>query len=140
MTHFLSSVCRRFLKFNVGKLGAKFLSALRIIVTFIQNSLLGVKPSLGIWTPEAICLMKKLVQNKIITVKVVDKLENSSLVELIDKSEMPHVSVSRVLIDAGFAVGEQRMVTDKPSDMKEDSGKSDVYWIMPVLEFRRFYK
>lgn len=140
MTHFLSSVCRRFLKFNVGKLGAKFLSALRIIVTFIQNSLLGVKPSLGIWTPEAICLMKKLVQNKIITVKVVDKLENSSLVELIDKSETPHVSVSRVLIDAGFAVGEQRIVTDKPSDMKEDSGKSDVYWIMPVLEFRRFYK
>ncbi|XP_011783234.1 PREDICTED: tudor domain-containing protein 1 isoform X4 [Colobus angolensis palliatus] len=79
----------------------------------------GVKPSLEIWTPEAICLMKKLVQNKIITVKVVDKLENSSLVELIDKSETPHVSVSRVLIDAGFAVGEQRMVTDKPSDMKE---------------------
>ncbi|XP_023061996.1 tudor domain-containing protein 1 isoform X4 [Piliocolobus tephrosceles] len=79
----------------------------------------GVKPSLEIWTPEAVCLMKKLVQNKIITVKVVDKLENSSLVELIDKSETPHVSVSRVLIDAGFAVGEQRMVTDKPSDMKE---------------------
>ncbi|XP_047281445.1 tudor domain-containing protein 1 isoform X6 [Homo sapiens] len=81
----------------------------------------GVKPSLGIWTPEAICLMKKLVQNKIITVKVVDKLENSSLVELIDKSETPHVSVSKVLLDAGFAVGEQSMVTDKPSDVKETS-------------------
>nr|XP_055104521.1 tudor domain-containing protein 1 isoform X2 [Symphalangus syndactylus] len=81
----------------------------------------GVKPSLGIWTPEAICLMKKLVQNRIITVKVVDKLENSSLVELIDKSETPDVSVSKVLVDAGFAVGEQSMVTDKPSDMKETS-------------------
>uniref|UniRef100_A0A2R9C7D6 Tudor domain-containing protein 1 n=1 Tax=Pan paniscus TaxID=9597 RepID=A0A2R9C7D6_PANPA len=87
----------------------------------IKCVLAGVKPSLGIWTPEAICLMKKLVQNKIITVKVVDKLENSSLVELIDKSETPHVSVSRVLIDAGFAVGEQSMVTDKPSDVKETS-------------------
>ncbi|XP_037597656.1 tudor domain-containing protein 1 isoform X4 [Cebus imitator] len=81
----------------------------------------GVKPSLGIWTPEAICLMKKLVQNKIITVKVVDKLENSSLVELIDKSKTPHVSISKVLIDAAFAVGEQGMVADKPSDMKEAS-------------------
>nr|XP_054515890.1 tudor domain-containing protein 1 isoform X3 [Pan troglodytes] len=87
----------------------------------IKCVLAGVKPSLGIWTPEAICLMKKLVQNKIITVKVVDKLENSSLVELIDKSETPHVSVSKVLIDAGFAVGEQSMVTDKPSDVKETS-------------------
>lgn len=126
MTRFRSSVCHRFLKFTLGKLGAKFLNAFRIIVTE-QNSLLGVKPSLGIWTPEAICLMKKLVQNKIITVKVVDKLENSSLVELIDKSETPHVSVSKVLIDAGFAVGEQSMVTDKPSDVKETSGKSNVY-------------
>ncbi|XP_058291743.1 tudor domain-containing protein 1 isoform X2 [Hylobates moloch] len=81
----------------------------------------GVKPSLGIWTPEAICLMKKLVQNRIITVKVVDKLENSCLVELIDKSETPDVSVSKVLVDAGFAVGEQSMVTDKPSDVKETS-------------------
>ncbi|KAI2557346.1 tudor domain containing 1 [Homo sapiens] len=87
----------------------------------IKCVLAGVKPSLGIWTPEAICLMKKLVQNKIITVKVVDKLENSSLVELIDKSETPHVSVSKVLLDAGFAVGEQSMVTDKPSDVKETS-------------------
>ncbi|PNJ65542.1 TDRD1 isoform 3 [Pongo abelii] len=87
----------------------------------IKCVLAGVKPSLGIWTPEAVCLMKKLVQNKIITVKVVDKLENSSLVGLIDKSEMPHVSVSKVLIDAGFAVGEQSIVTDKPSDVKETS-------------------
>nr|XP_039321149.1 tudor domain-containing protein 1 isoform X3 [Saimiri boliviensis boliviensis] len=87
----------------------------------IKCVLAGVKPSLGIWTPEAICLMKKLVQNKIITVKVVDKLENSSQVELIDKSKMPHVSISKVLIDAAFAVGEQGMVADKPSDMKEAS-------------------
>ncbi|XP_037597657.1 tudor domain-containing protein 1 isoform X5 [Cebus imitator] len=87
----------------------------------IKCVLAGVKPSLGIWTPEAICLMKKLVQNKIITVKVVDKLENSSLVELIDKSKTPHVSISKVLIDAAFAVGEQGMVADKPSDMKEAS-------------------
>ncbi|XP_063473538.1 tudor domain-containing protein 1 isoform X4 [Symphalangus syndactylus] len=95
----------------------------------------GVKPSLGIWTPEAICLMKKLVQNRIITVKVVDKLENSSLVELIDKSETPDVSVSKVLVDAGFAVGEQSMVTDKPSDMKETSVPLGVEGKVNLLEW-----
>ncbi|XP_023609099.1 tudor domain-containing protein 1 [Myotis lucifugus] len=73
----------------------------------------GVKPSLGIWTPEAICLMKKTVQNTMITVKVVDKLENSSLVELIDKSMTPHISVTEVLIDAGFAAREKGIVTEK---------------------------
>ncbi|XP_037660722.1 tudor domain-containing protein 1 [Choloepus didactylus] len=79
----------------------------------------GVKPSLGIWTPEAMCLMKKTVQNKMITVRVVEKLENSSLVELIDKSVKPNISVTEVLLEAGFAVGEKETVTDKASDMKE---------------------
>ncbi|XP_077635699.1 tudor domain-containing protein 1 isoform X1 [Crocuta crocuta] len=85
----------------------------------IKCVLAGVKPSLGIWTPEAICLMKKIVQNKMITVKVADKLENSSLVELLDKSVTPHISVTQVLIDAGFAVGETGALTDKPSVVKE---------------------
>ncbi|XP_070289338.1 tudor domain-containing protein 1 [Myotis yumanensis] len=79
----------------------------------IKCVLAGVKPSLGIWTPEAICLMKKTVQNTMIMVKVVDKLENSSLVELIDKSMTPHISVTEVLIDAGFAAREKGIVTEK---------------------------
>ncbi|KAM6183161.1 tudor domain-containing protein 1 isoform 2-T2 [Erethizon dorsatum] len=81
----------------------------------LKCTLAGVKPSLGIWTPEAICLMKKIVQNKMVIVKVVDKLENSSLVELIDKSVTPVISVAKVLIDAGFAIDEKETVTDKPS-------------------------
>ncbi|KAM5243584.1 tudor domain-containing protein 1 isoform 2-T2 [Hipposideros larvatus] len=87
----------------------------------IKCVLTGVKPSLGIWTPEAIRLMKKNVQNKMVTVKVVDKLENSSLVELLDESVTPNISVTQVLIDAGFAVGEKGVVTDKPSDTHEAS-------------------
>uniref|UniRef100_A0A8C6R6D7 Tudor domain-containing protein 1 n=1 Tax=Nannospalax galili TaxID=1026970 RepID=A0A8C6R6D7_NANGA len=83
--------------------------------------LAGVKPSLGIWTPEAVCLMKKLVQNKMITVRVVDRLESRSLVELIDKSVTPNVNASRVLIDAGFAVEEKDIVAEKASDMKKAS-------------------
>uniref|UniRef100_A0A8D0R6R7 Tudor domain-containing protein 1 n=1 Tax=Sus scrofa TaxID=9823 RepID=A0A8D0R6R7_PIG len=88
----------------------------------IKCVLAGVKPSLGIWTPEAICLMKKIVQNKMITVRVADKLENSSLVELTDRSVTPHISVTQVLIDAGFAEGDKGVVPDKPSDLKEASG------------------
>ncbi|XP_032464495.1 tudor domain-containing protein 1 [Phocoena sinus] len=95
----------------------------------------GVKPSLGIWTPEAIYLMRKIVQNKMITVKVVDQLENSSLVELMDRSVMPHISVTRVLIDAGFAVGDKGVVTVKPSDMKEASVPSGVEAEISLLEW-----
>ncbi|KAM5321904.1 tudor domain-containing protein 1 [Glossophaga mutica] len=92
----------------------------------IKCVLAGVKPSLGIWTPEAICLMKKVVQNQMVTVKVVDKLENSSLVELVDKSETPSISVAQVLTDAGFAVWGKGAVAEKPSDMKEASVPLDV--------------
>ncbi|XP_067564966.1 tudor domain-containing protein 1 [Pseudorca crassidens] len=95
----------------------------------------GVKPSLGIWTPEAIYLMRKIVQNKMITVKVVDKLENSSLVELTDRSVMPHISITRVLIDAGFAVGDKGVVTVKPSVMKEASVPSGVEAEISQLEW-----
>lgn len=58
-----------------------------------------------------------------ITVKVVDKLENSSLVELVDKSVTPNINVTEVLIDAGFAGGDKGMEVEKPSDTKEASGK-----------------
>ncbi|XP_061049067.1 tudor domain-containing protein 1 [Eubalaena glacialis] len=95
----------------------------------------GVKPSSGIWTPEALCLMRKIVQNKMITVIVVDKLENSSLVELMDRSVMPHISVTKALIDAGFAVGDKGVVTDKPSDMKEASVPSGVEAEISLLEW-----
>ncbi|TKC53552.1 hypothetical protein EI555_015501, partial [Monodon monoceros] len=101
----------------------------------IKCVLAGVKPSLGIWTPEAIYLMRKIVQNKMITVKVVDQLENSSLVELMDRSVMPHISVTRVLIDAGFAVGDKGVVTVKPSDMKEASVPSGVEAEISLLEW-----
>ncbi|XP_032168005.1 tudor domain-containing protein 1 isoform X4 [Mustela erminea] len=87
----------------------------------IKCVLAGVKPSLGIWTPEAISLMKKIVQNKMITVKVADKLENSSLVELVDESVTPHISIAQALRDAGFAVGEAGELAEKPSVTKEAS-------------------
>ena len=67
--------------------------------------------------------MKKIVQNKMITVNVVDKLESSSLVELTDRSVTPHISVTKALLNAGFAVEDKGLVTGKPSDVTEASGK-----------------
>ncbi|CAK7300068.1 Tudor domain-containing protein 1 [Vulpes lagopus] len=101
----------------------------------IKCVLAGVKPSLGIWTPEAICLMKKIVQNKIIMVRVADKLENSSLVELVDKSVTPHVSIAQALRDAGFAVGETGTLAEKPSVMKEANAPLGVEEKLNPLEW-----
>lgn len=67
--------------------------------------------------------MKSIVQNKMITVKVTDRLENCSLVELVDISVTPNVSVTKALIDAGFAVGTQGSMVEKPSDGEEASGE-----------------
>jgi tudor domain-containing protein 1/4/6/7 len=67
--------------------------------------------------------MKKIAQNKMVMVKVVDRLENSSLVELTDKSVTPNVSVAKVLIEAGFATEEKEIVKEKSSDVEKASGK-----------------
>ncbi|XP_036293897.1 tudor domain-containing protein 1 [Pipistrellus kuhlii] len=106
---------------NLKRLCPITLKLLELPMQAIKCVLAGVKPSLGIWTPEAICLMKKTVQNTMITVKVVDKLENSSVVELLDKSMTPHISVTEVLTDAGFTAREKGIVIEKLSDMKEAS-------------------
>nr|XP_021486660.1 tudor domain-containing protein 1 [Meriones unguiculatus] len=83
--------------------------------------LAGVKPSLGIWTPEAICFMKKIVQNKMVTVRVLGMLGTRALVELVDKSVTPHVSTSNALVDSGFAVEEKEVVADKAGSLHTDS-------------------
>lgn len=56
-------------------------------------------------------------------VKVVDKLENSFLVEFIDIFVIFYVSVVKVFIDVGFVVGEIGVLIDKFSDRKEISGE-----------------
>ncbi|XP_031246660.1 tudor domain-containing protein 1 isoform X2 [Mastomys coucha] len=75
--------------------------------------LAGVKPSLGIWTPEAICVMKKIVQNRMVTVRVVGMLGTRALVELVDESVAPPLSTSKALLDSGFAIEEKDTGADK---------------------------
>lgn len=67
--------------------------------------------------------MKKIVQNKMVTVRVVDMLGTRPLVELVDKSVVPHLSASKALIDSGFAVEEKEIVADKTSGVHTASGK-----------------
>ncbi|XP_078499993.1 tudor domain-containing protein 1 isoform X2 [Lissotriton helveticus] len=69
----------------------------------IKCSLAGVKPSKGTWTSDAVSAMKEKVANKIVTVKVVKKIENTSLVEVIDEVSKPVVNVSKYLLETGHA-------------------------------------
>ncbi|XP_069095413.1 tudor domain-containing protein 1 isoform X2 [Pleurodeles waltl] len=69
----------------------------------IKCSLAGVKPPKGTWTSKAISAMKEKVANKIITVKVVKKIESTSLVELIDETSNPVVNIAAYLLETGHA-------------------------------------
>ncbi|XP_065602669.1 tudor domain-containing protein 1 [Cyrtonyx montezumae] len=75
----------------------------------IRCTLAGIKPPLRAWTSEAISLMKKLVKDKVLTVKVVDKESCKSVVELIDASVIPEINISRYLIGKGCAAGASGM-------------------------------
>uniref|UniRef100_A0A6I8PB24 Tudor domain-containing protein 1 n=1 Tax=Ornithorhynchus anatinus TaxID=9258 RepID=A0A6I8PB24_ORNAN len=88
---------------NLSRLCPMSPNLFKLPVQAIKCSLAGVKSPSKTWTLEAISMMKKLVQNKMITVKVVDKKDNSSLVELMDTSVNPSISINKCLIDAGIA-------------------------------------
>ncbi|XP_062436373.1 tudor domain-containing protein 1, partial [Rhea pennata] len=94
-------------------------------VQAIRCTLAGIKPLMGSWTSEAISLMKQLVQEKVFTVKVVDKKSNTSVVELIDASVTAVKSVSNYLIEKGCAAEESKMALPaiEMSDVKEETNE-----------------
>uniref|UniRef100_F7G7H9 Tudor domain-containing protein 1 n=1 Tax=Ornithorhynchus anatinus TaxID=9258 RepID=F7G7H9_ORNAN len=105
---------------NLSRLCPMSPNLFKLPVQAIKCSLAGVKSPSKTWTLEAISMMKKLVQNKMITVKVVDKKDNSSLVELMDTSVNPSISINKCLIDAGIAVEEGNLLTaDKVFNFKD---------------------
>lgn len=67
--------------------------------------------------------MKKIVQNRMVTVKVVGMLGTRALVELVDESVAPPVSTSKALLDSGFAIEEKDTGADKGGSMHTASGK-----------------
>lgn len=75
---------------------------------------------------EAISLMKQLVQNKMITIRVVDKKENSSVVEIADESVTPIINVSKHLLESGYAVKDSKdvlTINETVNTVKEVNGK-----------------
>ncbi|NXH09850.1 TDRD1 protein, partial [Bucco capensis] len=89
----------------------------------IRCSLAGVKPPLGTWTSKAVSFMKKLVKDKVFTIKVVDQKSYRSVVELIDESVTPVINISSHLIEKGCAVEELRVTIPaiKMSDVKQEN-------------------
>ncbi|NXP17957.1 TDRD1 protein, partial [Scytalopus superciliaris] len=75
----------------------------------ITCSLAGIKPLLGTWTSEDISFMNKLVKDKVFTIKVVDKEGSTSVVELLDASVTPAISILSLLIEEGCAVEEPKV-------------------------------
>ncbi|NWX51765.1 TDRD1 protein, partial [Steatornis caripensis] len=89
----------------------------------IKCTLAGVKPPLGTWTSKAISVMKKLVKDRVFTVKVVDKESYTSVVELVDASVTPGINILTHLIERGCAAEESRMALPAigVSDVKQEN-------------------
>ncbi|NXK38773.1 TDRD1 protein, partial [Piprites chloris] len=89
----------------------------------IKCSLAGVKPPLGTWTSEGASFMKKMVKDKVLTVKVVDKEGSTSVVELVDTSVTPAINISSLLIEEGCAAEESRVALPAVtrSDVKQEN-------------------
>ncbi|XP_078245693.1 tudor domain-containing protein 1 isoform X2 [Pogona vitticeps] len=77
---------------------------MELSVQAINCTLAGVKPASATWSTEATSVMKKLLQNKMVAIKVMDKKDNTFVVELTDESVTPVINVSRYLLETGFAL------------------------------------
>ncbi|NXB63140.1 TDRD1 protein, partial [Struthidea cinerea] len=91
----------------------------------IRCSLAGVKPPLGTWTSEGISYMKKLVKDKVLTVKVVDKESSRSVVELTDASVTPVVNISSLLVKEGCVAEELRMALPAARESDVEQANED---------------
>uniref|UniRef100_H3AU05 Tudor domain containing 1 n=1 Tax=Latimeria chalumnae TaxID=7897 RepID=H3AU05_LATCH len=97
-------------------------SLLHLPVQAIKCALSGVKPPLETWSPEAIAVMKKLVSQKILEVRVTGtREENTAVVELLDKSVDPVVNVAEHLVSASWAAEEGEMSMTSNASLKKDA-------------------
>ncbi|XP_034988412.2 tudor domain-containing protein 1 [Zootoca vivipara] len=79
-------------------------------VQAIKCTLAGVKPVSGTWSIEATSVMKKLVQNKALTIRVINEKDKTFVVKLTDESRTPTINVSKYLLELGCAVEEAATV------------------------------
>uniref|UniRef100_A0A8C5J1N6 Tudor domain containing 1 n=1 Tax=Junco hyemalis TaxID=40217 RepID=A0A8C5J1N6_JUNHY len=97
----------------------------------IRCSLAGVKAPLA-RTSECISYLRKLVKDKVLTVKVVDKESSKSVVELTDASSTPVINVSSLLLEEGFAVEELSLALPaaRGSDVEQAKGEYEHILLM----------
>ncbi|KAM7170336.1 tudor domain-containing protein 1 [Macrochelys suwanniensis] len=128
---------------QVARLRPMIPKLLELPVQAIKCTLAGVKPLSGTWSSEAISLMKELVQNKMITVRVVDKKEASSVVEITDEFVTPIINVSKHLLESGHAVKDSKdvlTINETVNTVKEVSAvgetinKIDWTWVKLTLK------
>ncbi|XP_074928650.1 tudor domain-containing protein 1 isoform X1 [Chelonoidis abingdonii] len=128
---------------HVARLRPMIPKLLELPVQAIKCTLAGVKPLSGTWSSEAIALMKQLLQNKMITIRVVDKKENSSVVEIADESVTPIISVSKHLLESGHAVKDSKdvlTINETVNTVKEGNAvgetinKIDWTWVKLTLK------
>ncbi|NXF97342.1 TDRD1 protein, partial [Eubucco bourcierii] len=98
----------------------------------IKCTLAGIKPPLVGWTTKAISFMNQLVKDKVFAIKVVDKDDSRSVVELVDASVTPAINISSYLINEGCAAEKWRMAVPaiRMADVKlanEDTKKERTY-------------
>ncbi|XP_061491916.1 tudor domain-containing protein 1 isoform X2 [Rhineura floridana] len=111
-------------------------------VQAIKCTLAGVKPISGIWSTESTSVMKKLVQNKVVNIRVRDKKEKTFVVELIDESMTPTINVAKCLLELGFAMEETTIISTvvetSTGTLQEISGqqldKLDWSWVTLTAE------
>ncbi|XP_074855208.1 tudor domain-containing protein 1 isoform X2 [Carettochelys insculpta] len=100
---------------------------LELPVQAIKCTLAGVKSPSGTWSSEAVSLMKQIVQNKMIAIRVVDKKENSHVVEIADESVTPILNVSKHLLESGYAVKDSKdafAINKTVNTVKEITGET----------------
>ncbi|XP_062987641.1 tudor domain-containing protein 1 [Elgaria multicarinata webbii] len=88
-------------------------------VQAIKCTLAGVKPISGTWSTEATSVMKQLMQNKVVTIKVMDKKEKTFVVEITDESVIPAPNLSKYLLESGCAMEE---ATTVPTMLETSTG------------------
>ncbi|XP_041123566.1 tudor domain-containing protein 1 isoform X2 [Polyodon spathula] len=94
---------------------------LQLPMQAIPCALAGVKPMLGVWTPEAVLIMKKLVSSKFLQAKVVGRKERKALVELCDEHSDPQAGIAELLIATGYASAADEEEEEESKKHKADS-------------------
>ncbi|NXL58028.1 TDRD1 protein, partial [Chordeiles acutipennis] len=91
----------------------------------IRCTLAGIKKPLVSWTSKAISFMKQLVEDKMFTIRVVDKESYKSVVELVDASVTPVINVLSYIIEKDGAAEEPRMALPAigMNDVKQANGE-----------------